>query len=111
MGIFNFNRGHEPLYTTQRGLLIAVRWVFNLLVFSPLILIGYLWQSWSCALEPMVCYGALKPAYCHFRMVGNTINEILDVTAKSQAKLYLDGAVCSYSLLHACYRRISPTTQ
>lgn len=41
MGMFNFIHADEQLYTTQRGLLIAVRCLLNLLVFSPLVLIGY----------------------------------------------------------------------
>jgi len=41
MGIHNFSNGHEPLYTTQRGLRIACKWLFDLLVFSPLVATGY----------------------------------------------------------------------
>jgi len=41
MKFFNYDTGQRPIYATQRGLLIALRLLINMIVYAPLLVTGY----------------------------------------------------------------------
>jgi hypothetical protein len=41
MKFYNYNSGQRLLYTTQRGLLIALKLFINSIIYAPLLVTGY----------------------------------------------------------------------
>ena len=41
MKFYHYNTGQRPLYTTQLGLLIALKLFINAIVYAPLLVTGY----------------------------------------------------------------------